>query len=67
MSVFANKEMGIVRFIGEAEFAPGIWLGVELRKPSKYMAELHMIHLEWQAGIHIFYDIVRMPQSINSR
>ncbi len=36
MSVFANKEMGIIRFIGETEFAPGsIWLGVELRKPSE--------------------------------
>ncbi|XP_064382519.1 CAP-Gly domain-containing linker protein 4-like isoform X2 [Halichondria panicea] len=35
MSVFANKEMGIIRFIGETEFAPGsIWLGVELRKPN---------------------------------
>ena len=36
MSVFANKEMGMIRFIGETEFAPGIWLGVELRKPSKW-------------------------------
>ncbi len=35
MSVFTNKEMGMIRFIGETEFAPGIWLGVELRKPSE--------------------------------
>ena len=35
MSVFANKEMGVVRFIGTTEFADGVWLGIELRKPSK--------------------------------
>lgn len=35
MSVFVNKEMGIVRFIGTTEFAEGVWLGVELRKPGE--------------------------------
>lgn len=35
MSVFANKEMGVVRFIGTTEFADGMWLGIELRKPSR--------------------------------
>ncbi len=34
MSVFVNKEMGAVRFIGHTEFAEGVWLGVELRKPG---------------------------------
>lgn len=34
MSVYVNNELGIVRFIGRVEFATGIWLGVELRKPS---------------------------------
>ena len=37
MSVLVSKELGVVRFIGETEFAPGIWLGVELRKPSEYV------------------------------
>ncbi|XP_057290662.1 CAP-Gly domain-containing linker protein 4-like isoform X2 [Hydractinia symbiolongicarpus] len=37
MSVYANNELGIVRFIGRVEFSDGIWLGVELRKPSTYM------------------------------
>lgn len=35
MSVFVNKEMGVVRYIGRTEFAEGLWLGVELRKPGK--------------------------------
>ena len=35
MSVFVSKEMGAVRYIGSTEFAEGIWLGVELRKPCK--------------------------------
>ena len=35
MSVFVNKEMGIVKFIGKTDFSEGIWLGVELRKPGK--------------------------------
>lgn len=34
MSVFVNKEKGTVQYIGRTEFAPGVWLGVELRKPS---------------------------------
>ena len=25
---------GVIRYIGEAEFGEGIWLGVELRKPK---------------------------------
>ena len=36
MSVFVNKEKGTVQYIGHTEFAPGVWLGVELRKPSEY-------------------------------
>lgn len=35
MSVLVNKELGVVRFIGTTEFADGVWLGIELRKPSK--------------------------------
>ena len=34
MSVFVNKEKGTVQFIGSTEFAPGMWLGIELRTPS---------------------------------
>ncbi len=34
MSVFVNKEMGTLKFIGNTEFAEGVWLGVELRKPG---------------------------------
>lgn len=36
MSVFVNKEMGAVKYIGTTEFAEGVWLGVELRKPGEY-------------------------------
>ena len=35
MSVFVNKEMAIVKYIGTTKFADGVWLGVMLRKPSK--------------------------------
>eukprot|EP00112_Aurelia_sp_Birch-Aquarium-sp1_P023216 Seg683.1_Seg683.6 transcript_id=Seg683.1_Seg683.6/GoldUCD/mRNA.D3Y31 product="CAP-Gly domain-containing linker protein 3" protein_id=Seg683.1_Seg683.6/GoldUCD/D3Y31 len=34
MSVYVNNELGITRYIGSVEFASGVWLGVELRKPS---------------------------------
>jgi CAP-Gly domain-containing linker protein 3/4 len=34
MSVFVNKEKGIVQYIGHTEFAAGVWLGIELRRPS---------------------------------
>lgn len=30
--VLVKDEPGIVRFIGETEFAPGIWIGIELHK-----------------------------------
>lgn len=33
LSVLVNGELGVVRYIGLAEFAEGIWLGVEMRKP----------------------------------
>ena len=35
MSVLVSKEMGVVKFIGATDFADGLWLGIELRKPSK--------------------------------
>ena len=35
MTVFVNKEKGSVQFIGTTDFAAGIWLGVELKKPSE--------------------------------
>ncbi|XP_071142130.1 CAP-Gly domain-containing linker protein 3-like isoform X1 [Mytilus galloprovincialis] len=34
MSVFCNNELGIVRYIGPAEFGEGLWVGVELRTPK---------------------------------
>lgn len=33
LSVLVNGELGVVRYIGPAEFAEGTWLGVEMRKP----------------------------------
>ena len=44
MSVFVNKELGVVRYIGETEFSQGLWLGVELRKPSKWYLLLACLH-----------------------
>jgi hypothetical protein len=44
MSVFANKEMGVVRFIGTTEFADGVWLGIELRKPSKSINNARIVN-----------------------
>ena len=34
LSVLVNGELGVVRYIGLAEFAEGTWLGVEMRKPG---------------------------------
>jgi len=28
-----TKEMGVVKYVGRTDFAPGIWLGLELRNP----------------------------------
>ncbi|XP_078346704.1 CAP-Gly domain-containing linker protein 3-like isoform X2 [Oculina patagonica] len=33
LSVLVNGELGVVRYIGQAEFAEGTWLGIEMRKP----------------------------------
>lgn len=32
--IFVKNEIATVRYIGNVEFANGIWLGVELRKPK---------------------------------
>lgn len=32
--MLVNSELGVIRFIGLTEFAEGIWLGVEMRKPG---------------------------------
>ncbi|XP_031557879.1 CAP-Gly domain-containing linker protein 3-like isoform X2 [Actinia tenebrosa] len=33
MSILVNSELGVVRYIGTVDFADGLWLGVEMRKP----------------------------------
>lgn len=35
MCVYVAGDLGTVRFIGNVEFADGVWLGIELKKPSK--------------------------------
>lgn len=32
--MLVNGELGVVRYIGQAEFAEGTWLGIEMRKPG---------------------------------
>ncbi len=32
--VIHSKEMAVVKYIGHADFAPGIWVGLELRNPK---------------------------------
>ena len=37
MNVFVTgADFGTVRFIGHTSFSEGVWLGIELRKPSKF-------------------------------
>lgn len=62
MSVFVNKEMGAVRFIGCTEFAEGVWLGVELRKPRKCGASLLIEIL-----LLVFSQLVRMTVLFKAR
>ena len=35
--MYFNGEIGTLRFVGTTEFADGIWLGVELRKPCEIL------------------------------
>lgn len=42
MSVFVNKEMGTVQFIGTTEFSEGVWLGVELRKQCELILQAYL-------------------------
>lgn len=30
----SSSEMAIIRYIGPTDFAPGVWLGLELRSPK---------------------------------
>lgn len=32
--LISANEMGTIRYIGTADFAPGLWLGLELRSPK---------------------------------
>ena len=53
MSVFVNKEMGVVRYIGKTEFDDGVWIGVELRKPSTCISvtETAVLKLHFQLDL----------------
>ena len=38
MNVFVTgAEFGVVRYIGQTEFSEGVWLGIELRRPSEWI------------------------------
>ena len=37
MCVYVAGEMGTVRFIGHVQFADGVWLGIELKKPGVFL------------------------------
>jgi CAP-Gly domain len=32
--IFFYREMAVVRYIGHTDFAPGIWIGLELKNPK---------------------------------
>ncbi len=44
MSIFTSKERGTLQYIGRTEFAPGLWLGIELKKPSELQNTCTCIH-----------------------
>ena len=55
MSVFVTgADFGVVRFIGTTQFAKGVWLGIELRKPSKYILLTHEASLSSRLNARIF-------------
>ena len=56
MSVYVNNELGITRYIGNVDFASGVWLGVELRKPSKLLNQ-------WYQGIIV---LITLPFAVSS-
>ena len=56
MSVFVTgADFGVVRFIGTTQFSKGVWLGIELRKPSKYILLTHEASLSSRLNARIFY------------
>ena len=59
MSVFVTgADFGVVRFIGTTQFAKGVWLGIELRKPSKYILLTHEASLSSRLNARIFLYII---------
>ena len=59
MSVFVTgADFGVVRFIGTTQFAKGVWLGIELRKPSKYILLTHEASLSSRLNARIFLHIM---------
>ena len=55
MSVFVTgAEFGVVRYIGHTAFAEGVWLGIELRRPSEYL-HVHVTVCCTCVYIHILY------------
>lgn len=53
MSVYASGDLGIVRFIGHVQFAEGVWLGVELKKPSEPSFYHYIIKIITQTCFHV--------------
>ena len=41
--MFVAGEVGTVKYIGTTNFAEGIWLGIELRRPSKCNMEILVV------------------------
>ena len=59
MSVFVTgADFWVVRFIGTTQFAKEVWLGNELRKPSKYILLMHEASLSSHLNARIFLHIM---------
>ena len=73
VEVSSGFKMGIVKFIGETQFAPGKWIGLALERPSgeyynyrtivgmptdKFWKITNLLSVTWQIRKHTFQNCI---------
>ena len=45
--MLVTGEMGVLRYIGPTQFADGVWLGIELKKPGWQTNVAYIVYLSF--------------------